>query len=149
MSDLNQCTFTGRLGADPEVRNTQNGKAVTSLRLAVGDTWRDKATGERKEKTEWVSVVIWNEALGKVASQYCKKGSRLLIQGAMQTRKWSDKDGNDRYSTEVVLNGFGDKLIMLDGKSENSAPKTDGTTRFLERGPATEELNDDLDQIPF
>jgi len=142
MSDLNCCLFTGRLGADPEVRNTQNGKAVTSLRLAVGDAWRDKATGERKEKTEWVSVVIWNEALGKVASQYCKKGSRLLIQGALQTRKWSDKDGNDRYSTEVVLNGFGDKLIMLDSKT--------GETR--QAAPAQEHAAHPLDlddEIPF
>lgn len=144
MNDLNQCTFTGRLGADPEVRNTQNGKAVTSLRLAVGEQWRDKQSGEKKEKTEWVSVVIWNEALGKVASQYLKKGSRVLIQGSMQTRKW-EKDGVDRYTTEIVLNGFGDKLIMLDGKSAEAHPAQQQPARD-ERVSLADELDD---EVPF
>jgi single-strand DNA-binding protein len=141
VNDLNQCTFTGRLGADPEVRTTQSGKAVTSLRLAVGESWRDKATGEKKEKTEWVSVIIWNEALGKVASTYCKKGSRILIQGSLQTRKWQDQSGADRYSTEVVLNGFGDKLIMLDAKPAGEKPQA------VERGGSIAEELDD--EIPF
>lgn len=138
MSDLNQCTFTGRLGADPEIRRTGNGKPVASLRLAVGETWKDKNSGERKEKTEWVSVVIWNEGLCRVAEGYLKKGSRVLIQGALQTRKWQDQSGNDRYSTEVVLNGFGDKLLMLGDKGESKA----GT-----RAP-NDEL-DDGEAIPF
>jgi single-strand DNA-binding protein len=141
MNDLNQCTFTGRLGADPEIRRTSNGKPVASLRLAVGESWKDKSSGERKEKTEWVSVVIWNEGLCRVAEGYLKKGSRVLIQGALQTRKWSDQEGKDRYSTEVVLNGFGDKLIMLGDKGEGRAPAG------IERGGS---LAEELDEeIPF
>lgn len=139
MSDLNQCTFTGRLGADPEMRRTGAGKPVASLRLAVGEQWRDKNSGERKEKTEWVQVVVWNEGLCKVVEQYLKKGARILVQGAMQTRKWADQNGNDRYSTEVVLNGFGDKLIMLDGKSTGGAP-----AREIGDEPA-----DESEAIPF
>ena len=117
MSDLNQVTITGRLGADPEIRRTQQGSPIANLRIAVSESWRDKNSGERKEKTEWVPVVIFSEGLCKVAEQYLKKGSRVLIQGKFATRKWQDQSGNDRYSTEVVLQGFDAKLIMLDGPS--------------------------------
>lgn len=121
MSDLNQCTITGRLGADPEIRRTQSGSAIANLRVAVSETWRDKNSGERKEKTEWFSVAVFSEGLCKVVEQYLKKGSKVLLQGKMQTRKWADQQGNDRYSTELVLQGFDAKLIMLDGPSgENS-----------------------------
>lgn len=143
MNDLNQCTFTGRLGADPEIRRTQNGKAIANIRLAVGQQWRDKDSGERKERTEWVSVVVFNDGLCKVVEQYLTKGARILIQGAMQTRKWQDKDGNDRYSTEVVLNGFGDKLIMLDGKAAETRP---AAKQVEQGGSLAEELDD---AIPF
>lgn len=121
MSDLNQVTVTGRLGADPEIRRTQGGKAIANMRVACSETWRDATSGERKEKTEWVSVVCFAEGLCKVIEQYVKKGSRVLVQGKLQTRKWQDQSGNDRYSTEVVLQGFDAKLIMLD--SANSGDR--------------------------
>lgn len=125
MTDLNQCTFTGRLGADPEIRRTQDGRPIANLSLAVSESWRDKNSGERKEKTEWVKVVIFSEGLCKIAEQYLSKGSRVLIQGKWQTRKWQDQSGQDRYSTECVLqvgNGF---LKMLDGKpSDNQSSQS-------------------------
>jgi len=114
-NDLNQCTFTGRLGADVEVRSFQNGGRVANLRIAVGESWKDKNSGERKERTEWVAVTILSDGLVGVAEQYLRKGSRILVQGKQQTRKWQDQSGNDRYSTECVLQGFDAKLIMLDG----------------------------------
>jgi single-strand DNA-binding protein len=125
MNDLNQFTITGRLGADPETRRTQAGKPIVNMRVAVSETWRDNNSGERKEKTEWVSAVIFSEGLCKVAEQYLKKGSKVLLQGKIATRKWQDQSGNDKYSTELVLQGFDAKLIMLDGPSGNSDPKTE------------------------
>jgi len=111
---VNKVILVGNLGADPEVRRTQDGRPIVNLRVATSETWRDKATGERKEKTEWHRVVIFNEGLAKVAEQYLKKGAKVYIEGALQTRKWQDKDGQDRYSTEVVLQGFNSQLTMLD-----------------------------------
>lgn len=111
---LNEASLIGNVGADPEVKRTQDGKMVVNLSLATSETWRDKATGERKERTEWHRIVIWNEGLCKVAEQYVRKGAKLFIRGSIQTRKWQDKDGNDKYSTEVVLNGYGSVLTMLD-----------------------------------
>jgi single-strand DNA-binding protein len=116
-NDLNQCMFTGRLGADPECKSFQNGGRVCNLRLAVGEQWKDKS-GERKERTEWVSVTIYSEGLVGIAEKYLRKGSRILVQGKQSTRKWQDQSGNDRYSTECVLQGFDAKLIMLDGKQD-------------------------------
>ena len=113
---VNKVILVGNLGADPEVRRTQDGRPIVNLRVATSDTWRDKNTGERKEKTEWHRVVIFSEGLAKVAEQYLKKGSKVYIEGALQTRKWQDKDGQDRYSTEVVLQGFNSALTMLDGR---------------------------------
>lgn len=110
---LNQCQFIGNLGRDPEVRTTQSGDKIANLRLAVSETWKDKQTGERKEKTEWVSVVIWGPLAG-IADQYLRKGSKVYVSGKMETRKWQDQSGADRYSTEVVLRGFDAKLEMLD-----------------------------------
>ena len=124
MSDLNQCTITGRLGADPEVRRKQDGSPIVNLRVASAETWRDRNSGERKEKTEWFSAVIFSEGLCKVAEQYLKKGSQVLLQGKIATRKWQDSSGNDRYSTELVLQGFDAKLIMLDGPSGEAKVKT-------------------------
>ena len=111
---VNKVILVGNLGADPEVRRTQDGRPIVNLRVATSDTWRDKATGERKEKTEWQRVVIFNEGLAKVAEQYLKKGAKVYLEGALQTRKWQDNNGQDRYSTEVVLQGFNSQLTMLD-----------------------------------
>src|SRR5580704_17195320 len=111
---VNKVILVGNLGFDPEVRRTQDGRPIVNLRLATSDTWRDKATGERKERTEWHRVVIFNENLCKVAEQYLKKGSKIYIEGQLQTRKWQDPQGQDRYSTEVVLQNFNGTLVMLD-----------------------------------
>src|SRR5258708_39143054 len=111
---VNKVILIGNRGADPEVRSLPNGGKVVNLRLATTDTWRDKNSGERKEKTEWHRVVIFSEGLAKIAEQYLKKGSKVYLEGALQTRKWQDKDGQDRYSTEVVLQGFNSALTMLD-----------------------------------
>jgi single-strand DNA-binding protein len=113
---VNKVILIGNLGADPEIRRTQDGRPIANLRIATSESWRDKATGERKEKTEWHRVVIFNEGLCRIAEQYLKKGSKVYIEGALQTRKWQDKDGQDRYSTEVVLQGFNSQLTMLDGR---------------------------------
>jgi len=104
----------GNLGADPEIRRTQDGRPVANLRVATTESWRDKNTGERRERTEWHRVVIFNEGLCRVAEQYLKKGSKVYLEGSLQTRKWQDKEGQDRYTTEVVLQGFGAQLTMLD-----------------------------------
>src|SRR3954470_2188680 len=111
---VNKVILIGNLGADPEVRRMQDGRPIVNLRIATSETWRDKTSGERKEKTEWHRVVIFSEGLAKVAEQYLKKGAKIYIEGALQTRKWQDKDGQDKYSTEVVLQGFNSQLTMLD-----------------------------------
>jgi single-strand DNA-binding protein len=113
---VNKVILVGNLGADPEVRQTQDGRPIVNLRVATSDSWRDKATGERREKTEWHRVVIFNEGLCRVAEQYLKKGSKVYLEGQLQTRKWQDQSGQDRYSTEVVLQGFNSTLTMLDGR---------------------------------
>ena len=114
---VNKVILVGNLGKDPEIRRTQDGRPIANLRIATSESWRDKSTGERREKTEWHSVVIFNENLCKIAEQYLKKGSKVFIEGALQTRKWQDQSGQDRYSTEVVLQGFNGNLTMLDGRS--------------------------------
>ena len=114
---VNKVILIGNLGADPEVRNFQNGSKVCNLRIATSETWKDKNTGERKEKTEWHQVAIFSEGLVRVAEQYLRKGSKVYIEGKLQTRKWQDQSGHDRYSTEVVMQGPHAKLDMLDGKS--------------------------------
>ena len=113
---VNKVILVGNLGADPEIRRTQDGRPIANLRVATSETWRDKGTGERKEKTEWHRVVIFNEGLCKVAEQYLKKGAKVYIEGALQTRKWTDQQGAEKYSTEVVLQGFNSTLTMLDGR---------------------------------
>ncbi len=107
---VNKVILVGNLGADPEIRRTQDGRPIANLRLATSDSWKDKTTGERREKTEWHRVVIFNENLCRIAEQYLKKGSKIYIEGALQTRKWQDQAGQDRYSTEVVLQGFRGEL---------------------------------------
>jgi single-strand DNA-binding protein len=113
---VNKVILVGNLGKDPEIRRTQDGRPIANLSIATSETWRDKATGERKEKTEWHRVVIFNEGLCKVAEQYLKKGSTVYIEGALQTRKWTDQSGVEKYSTEVVLQGFNSTLTMLGGR---------------------------------
>ena len=113
---VNKVILVGNLGADPEVRHTQDGRPIVNLRVATSENWRDKATGERRERTEWHRVVIFNENLAKIAEQYLKKGSKVYLEGQLQTRKWQDQSGQDRYSTEVVLQGFNSTLTMLDGR---------------------------------
>ena len=115
---VNKVILLGNLGADPEIRRTQDGRPIANLRIATSESWRDKNSGERKEKTEWHSVVIFNEGLCKVAEQYLKKGSTVYVEGQLQTRKWQDQNGNDRYSTEVVLQGFSGTLTMLGGRGD-------------------------------
>ncbi len=114
---VNKVILVGNLGADPEVRHTQDGRPIVNLRVATSESWRDKASGERREKTEWHRVVIFSEGLARVAEQYLKKGSKVYLEGQLQTRKWQKQDGTDAYSTEVVLQGFNSQLTMLDGRS--------------------------------
>jgi single-strand DNA-binding protein len=163
---INKVILVGNLGADPEIRRTQDGKPVANLRVATSDSWRDKMTGERREKTEWHRVVIFNEGLCRIAEQYLKKGSKVYLEGSLQTRKWQDQSGQDRYSTEVVLQGFNAQLTMLDraGGGGAGAVPDDGDVAasgsdFGAPGPMTSERKlptagtgrrDDLDdEIPF
>ncbi|MEP4195851.1 MAG: single-stranded DNA-binding protein [Aliishimia sp.] len=113
---VNKVILIGNLGRDPEVRNFPNGGKVCNLRIATSETWKDKNTGERKERTEWHSVAIFNDGLVRIAEQYLRKGSKVYLEGQLQTRKWQDQSGADRYSTEVVLQGFNGTLTMLDGR---------------------------------
>jgi single-strand DNA-binding protein len=112
---VNKVILVGNVGKDPEIRRTQDGRPIANLSLATSETWRDKSTGERKEKTEWHRVVIFSEPLCKIVEQYVKKGSKLYVEGALQTRKWTDQSGAEKYSTEVVIQGFNGTLTMLDG----------------------------------
>ncbi len=116
MAGVNKVILLGNLGKDPESRATQAGAKIVTLRIATSDTWRDKATGERRERTEWHQVVIFNENLGRIAEQYLKKGSRVYVEGALQTRKWTDQSGQERYSTEVVLQQFRGELTLIDSR---------------------------------
>ena len=113
---VNKVILVGNLGKDPEIRRTQDGRPIANLRIATSETWRDKTTGERREKTEWHSVVVFNEGLCRVVEQYVKKGAKLYIEGALQTRKWQGQDGQDRYSTEIGLHGINSVLTMLDAR---------------------------------
>jgi single-strand DNA-binding protein len=113
---VNKVILIGNLGRDPEIRRTQDGRPVANLRIATTESWRDKTSGERREKTEWHSVVIFNEGLCRIAEQYLKKGAKVYVEGQLQTRKWQGQDGQDRYSTEVVLQGFNSVLTMLDSR---------------------------------
>ncbi|WP_319773690.1 single-stranded DNA-binding protein [Breoghania sp.] len=115
---VNKVILVGNLGADPEIRRTQDGRPIANLSVATSESWRDRNSGERRERTEWHRVVIFNEGLCKVAEQYLRKGAKVYIEGQLQTRKWQDQNGQDRYSTEVVLQGFNSTLTMLDGRGE-------------------------------
>mgnify|MGYP001232347624 CR=1 FL=1 len=156
MAGLNKVMLIGRLGRDPEGRDLQNGGRVVNLRLATSETWRDKATGERREKTEWHTVVIWNEGLGKVAEEYLRKGSQVYIEGSLQTRKYQDRDGNDRYATEVVLERYRGALVLLGdsgdgegGQRGNSYAKARSGDGHSSGGGAPSGYGDLDDDIPF
>lgn len=125
MSSVNKVILVGNLGRDPEVKSFNNGNRVAELRLATSESWKDKNTGDRKERTEWHTVKIFTEGLVNVAERYLRKGSKIYIEGQLQTRKWQDQAGNDRYSTEVTLQGFNASLVMLDGpKSSEGGGRT-------------------------
>jgi single-strand DNA-binding protein len=123
---VNKVILIGNLGRDPEIRRTQDGRPIANLNVATSESWRDKNTGERREKTEWHRVVIFNDGLCRVAEQYLRKGSKVYIEGQLQTRKWQDQSGVEKYSTEVVLQGFGGTLTMLDGRGEGGPGMSDG-----------------------
>jgi single-strand DNA-binding protein len=161
---VNKVILVGNLGADPEIRRTQDGRPIVNLRVATTDTWRDKGSGERKERTEWHRVVIFSEGLAKVAEQYLKKGSRVYLEGSLQTRKWQDQGGQDRYSTEVVLQNFNSQMVLLDragGGGGGFAPDDNGSDFGASSGggrsaPARQPAmagagrRDDMDdEIPF
>lgn len=151
MASVNKVIVIGNLGADPEVRSLPAGGKVVNFRLACNDSWRDKNTGEKKERVEWVPVVIFNPNLAEIAEKYLKKGSRCYVEGAFQTRKWQDQSGADRYSTEVVLQ-FNGQLLLLDGKEGGNrppppdSPDSYGTSRASSGAPAPAGVDDD---IPF
>ena len=148
---VNKVILIGRLGADPEIKQMVNGKSVARLSIATGQSWKDKTTGERKEKTEWHRVVIFNEGLVNVVQQYLKKGANVYIEGALTTRKWKDESsGQDKYSTEVVLQGYNSSLTMLDGKSKNESSNLVSENKSSLPNDDIQTVNNDLDdEIPF
>ncbi|WP_075996475.1 single-stranded DNA-binding protein [Salaquimonas pukyongi] len=162
---VNKVILVGNLGADPEIRRTQDGRPIANLSVATSDSWRDKNTGERREKTEWHRVVIFNEGLCKIVEQYLKKGSKVYLEGQLQTRKWQDQSGQDRYTTEVVLQGFNSSLTMLDGRGDggggnygggsgggsSQGGSSGGGSDFGQSGPSFGGggSNDFDDEIPF
>lgn len=143
---VNKVILVGNLGKDPEVRRMQSGDPVVNLSLATSDTWRDKSSGERKEKTEWHRVVIFNKNLADVAEKYLRKGSKVYVEGSLQTRKWTDKDGVEKYSTEVVLQNFRGELTMLDSKGEGGGGRASSGAG---EAPASFERSEMDDEIPF
>ena len=154
---VNKVILVGNLGRDPEIRRTQDGRPIANLSVATSESWRDKATGERREKTEWHRVVIFSEGLAKIAEQYLKKGSKVYLEGQLQTRKWEDQSGQERYTTEIVLQGFNSALTMLDGRPGGGDFGEAGGGDYgrsspmqpAERQPA-KALSADLDdEIPF
>lgn len=164
---LNKVMLIGNLGKDPEIKILSNGNKIANFSLATGESWRDKQTGERKERTEWHNVVVYNENIAKIVGEYCRKGSRIYLEGVIRTRKWQDKTGADRWSTEIIVENFRGTMTLLDTKAESEArgrdeaggpprdDRRDMTTRQNERASPSESetfraLSEDLDdQIPF
>jgi single-strand DNA-binding protein len=146
---VNKVILVGNLGKDPEVRRMTSGEPVVNLSVATSESWKDKASGEKKEKTEWHRVVIFNENLAKVAEQYLKKGAKVYLEGALQTRKWTDKDGAEKYSTEIVLNRFNGTMVMLDGRSGGGEGGFGGGGRGTNEAPASFQRDEMDDEIPF
>jgi single-strand DNA-binding protein len=152
---VNKVILIGNLGRDPEVRTFQNGGKVVNLRLATTEVWRDRQSGERKEKAEWHSVAIYNEALAKVAEQYLRKGAKVYVEGQLETRKWQDQSGSDRYATEVVLRPYRGELTLLDGRSDGAGAQIDrdvgsgGGDQSARGGVSSGAWSDLDDEIPF
>ncbi len=147
---VNKVILVGNVGADPEIRRLNSGDQIANLRIATSESWRDRQTGERKDRTEWHSVVIFNENLAKVADQYLKKGAKVYIEGALQTRKWQDQNGNDRYSTEIVLQKFRGELQMLDAQLHGSSQSNQRQEERQSYGDRSGGFSRDLDdEIPF
>ncbi len=148
---VNKVILVGNLGRDPEIRSTQDGVRIANLSLATSENWRDKNTGERRERTEWHRVVIFNERLVEVAEKYLRKGSKIYIEGQIQTRKWTDQSGQDKYTTEIVLQKYRGELQMLDGKPESQGPDDRAAAKASDsgqQGPLKGGGNLD-DEIPF
>ena len=156
---VNKVILIGNLGADPEVRHMQDGRPVVNLRIATSESWKDRATGERRERTEWHRVVIFNEGLARIAEQYLQKGSKIYVEGQLQTREWEDQTGNKRWTTEVVLQGFNSALTMLDSRSGQGGGPRDSASGYRQQGSAPpqgpassggSDFSQDLDDdIPF
>lgn len=151
---VNKVILVGNLGRDPEVRRMTSGEPIVNLSVATSESWRDKASGERKEKTEWHRVVIFNENLAKVAEQYLRKGSKVYLEGQLATRKWTDKDGQEKYTTEIVLNRFRGELVLLDARGEGAGAGGfgGGNARVSQGGgdaPASFDRSELDDEIPF
>jgi single-strand DNA-binding protein len=135
MAGVNKVILVGHLGKDPEIRRTQDGRPIANMSLATSETWRDKQSGERKEKTEWHRIVVYSEGLAKVAEQYLKKGAKVYIEGQLQTRKWTDQGGVEKYTTEIILQGFHAQLVLLD-RAQNGPPSNDGSEHDFSREPS-------------
>lgn len=148
---VNKVTLLGNVGKDPEIRTTQSGGKIASLTIATSESWKDRNSGERKEQTEWHRVTVMSAPLAEVVEKYVKKGSKLYIEGKIQTRKWTDQSGQDRYTTEIVISGFGGQLVMLDGRSSDggtAAPQPQPQPRQQPKPQQPEPVYDDSD-IPF
>lgn len=146
MNSLNRVTLIGHVGREPDIRQSQNGERIANLSLATSDNWKDKQTGERKSQTEWHRIAIFNDGLADLIEQYVQKGSKLFIEGQLKTRKWSDQNGQDRYSTEIVLRKFDGKIILLGNRQEQEAPNHSQTSVSVSSQPVADDLDD---EIPF
>lgn len=146
MSSLNKVTLIGNLGKDPEIRTTGDGKEIANFSIATSETWKDKTTGEKKDKTEWHRVVCFNEGLTRAIKSYVKKGSKIYIEGQLQTRKWTNQEGQEVYTTEVILQNYNSSLILLDSKG-NNAPQGANSTSVVNKPEFKNEQLDD--EIPF
>ena len=143
---MNRVTLLGHLGKDPDVRRTQDGKEIVNLSVATSESWKDRNTGEKRERTEWHRVVIFNDGLAGVAKDYLRKGSKVYLEGQLSTRKWTDQSGQEKYATEVVLQGFGGTLVLLDPKREGSTTRDEPEANGANRPAQTQPIDD---EIPF
>ena len=141
---INKVTLLGNIGQDPEIRTTQGGKELASFSLATSETWKDKASGEKKTKSEWHKVVIFNDNLVNLVKNYTQKGSKIYIEGKLQTRDWQDKDGNKKYTTEIILNGFESKIVLLDNKEDNKPKMSESDDKAFKEAETSLD-----DEIPF
>ncbi|WP_315728818.1 single-stranded DNA-binding protein [Bradyrhizobium sp. SZCCHNS2015] len=132
---VNKVILVGHLGKDPDIRRTQDGRPIANMSIATSETWRDKATGERKERTEWHRIVVFSEGLAKVAEQYLKKGAKVYVEGQLATRKWTDQGGVDKYTTEIILQGYHAQLVLLDRAGSGGPPANDGSDHDFTREP--------------